>query len=65
MSCQVNTSGQCQLRNKKTPIIVLLPTDSVIVDNPVFMNAERGHFPSSPLFNVGTYYKQRDEEPAA
>jgi hypothetical protein len=52
-------------KQKKTPIIVLLPTDSVIVDHPVFMNAERGHFPSSPLFNVGTYYKQRDEEPAA
>jgi hypothetical protein len=37
MSCQVKTSGQCQLRNRKDQYfsIVSLPTDSVIVDQAV------------------------------
>jgi hypothetical protein len=41
MSCQVKTSGQCQLRDKKKKhiffLIVLLPTDSVTVDQAVFV----------------------------
>jgi hypothetical protein len=37
MSCQIKTPGQCQLRDKKRQYfsIVLLPTDSVIVDHAV------------------------------
>jgi hypothetical protein len=37
ISSQAKKSGQCQLRDKKTPIlfIVSLPTDAVIVDHAV------------------------------
>jgi hypothetical protein len=42
MSFQVKTFGQCQLRDKKKKnhpyvSIVSFPTDSVIVDHPVYM----------------------------
>jgi hypothetical protein len=40
MSSQVKKFGQCQLRNKKTPVlfIVSLPTDSGIVDHAAVTN---------------------------
>jgi hypothetical protein len=43
MSCQVETSGQCQLRNKKHQYfsVVSLPTDSVIIDHAVLFTAKK------------------------
>jgi hypothetical protein len=43
MPCQVKTSGQCQLRNKKKHqyfSIVSLSTDSIIVDHAVQRDQE-------------------------
>jgi hypothetical protein len=39
MSCQAKTSGQCQLREKKHQYfsIISLPTDSVTVDQAVYL----------------------------
>jgi hypothetical protein len=61
MFCQVTTSGQCQLRDKKHQYFssVSLPTDSVIVDHTI-------EFSKAKTKNVSIVFysqKQRKENP--